>query len=207
MSPVSHWRRRVPSLAQPGVASTGEPAQFTSLRYGERLAEIGVTPSIGTVGDSYDNALAETVNGYDKAEPIRRPARPGPWRSVEDVELATLGWVRWHNHQRLHGYLGDLPPVEFGGRFYATTQGHEALVEITSPEPPSGPGRFTLLVTCGFVPVGRSRSFVARAWHGLWLGRVHGPHSAHRRQQVPGGVRAAPPPLSSLHDDDILRRR
>ncbi len=68
-------------------------SQFTSIRYGERLAEIGAVPSIGTVGDSYDNALAETVNGYYKAELIRGPARPGPWRTVEDVELATLGWV------------------------------------------------------------------------------------------------------------------
>jgi putative transposase len=88
-------------------------SQFTSIRYGERLAEIGATPSIGTVGDSYDNALAETVNGYYKAELIRGPARSGPWKTVEEVELATLGWVHWHNTQRLHGYLGDLPPAEF----------------------------------------------------------------------------------------------
>ncbi len=105
-------------------------SQFTSLRYGERLAEIGAVPSIGTVGDSYDNALAETVNGYYKAELIRGPARPGPWRTVDDVELATLGWVHWHNHQRLHGYLDDLPPTEFEGRFYASQQGDKALVEI-----------------------------------------------------------------------------
>jgi putative transposase len=71
--------------------------QFTSVRYGERLAEIGAVPSIGTVGDSFDNALAETVNGYFKAELIRGPARPRPWRTVDDVELATLGWVHWHN--------------------------------------------------------------------------------------------------------------
>ena len=88
-------------------------SQFTSIRYGERLAEIGAVPSIGTVGDSYDNALAETVNGYYKAELIRGPSRPGPWKTVEEVELATLGWVHWHNTQRLHGYLDDLPPVEF----------------------------------------------------------------------------------------------
>lgn len=75
-------------------------SQFTSLRYGERLAEIGATPSIGTVGDSYDNALAETVNGYYKAELIRGPSRTGPWRTVEDVELATLSWVHWHNTGR-----------------------------------------------------------------------------------------------------------
>ncbi len=97
-----------------GCAATATPAaQFTSIRYGERLAEIGATPSIGTVGDSYDNALAETVNGYYKAELIRGPARTGPWKTIEEVELATLGWVHWHNTQRLHGYLGDLPPVEF----------------------------------------------------------------------------------------------
>lgn len=87
-------------------------------------------PSIGTVGDSFDNALAETVNGYYKAELIRGPARSGPWRTVEDVELATLGWVHWHNHQRLHGYLGDVLPAEFEGRLYATQQGDQALVEI-----------------------------------------------------------------------------
>ncbi|MGW3549195.1 integrase core domain-containing protein, partial [Janibacter hoylei] len=115
---------------QPVVRRSIESGQFTSLRYGERLAEIGAVPSIGTVGDSYDNALAETVNGYYKAELIRGPARPGPWRTVEDVELATLGWVHWHNHQRLHGYLDDLPPTEFEGRFYATQQGTQALVEI-----------------------------------------------------------------------------
>jgi putative transposase len=88
-------------------------SQFTSIRYGERLAEIGAVPSIGTVADSYDNALAETVNGYYKAELIRGPARQGPWKTIEEVELATLGWVHWHNTQRLHGYLGDIPPVEF----------------------------------------------------------------------------------------------
>jgi len=78
------------------------------------LAEIGATPSIGTVGDSYDNALAEAVNGHYKAELIRGPAREGrPWKTVEDVELATLGWVHWHNTSRLHGYLGDVAPAEF----------------------------------------------------------------------------------------------
>ncbi|MEQ7011413.1 IS3 family transposase [Actinopolymorpha sp. B17G11] len=105
-------------------------SQFTSVRYGERLAEIGAAPSIGTVGDSFDNALAETVNGYYKAELIRGPARPGPWRTVDDVELATLGWVHWHNTSRLHGYLGDQPPTEFEGKFYAIQQGDQALVEI-----------------------------------------------------------------------------
>lgn len=105
-------------------------SQFTSIRYGERLAEIGATPSIGTVGDSYDNALAETVNGYYKAELVRGPARPGPWKTVEDLELATLGWVHWHNTERLHGYLGDVPPVEFENAFYAVQDDRELLVGI-----------------------------------------------------------------------------
>jgi putative transposase len=105
-----------------------ESAQFTSIRYGERLAEIGAVPSIGSVGDSYDNALAETVNGYYKAELIRGPARSGPWKTVEEVELATLGWVHWHNTQRLHGYLGDLPPAEF-------EQLHAAQAALQDPDP------------------------------------------------------------------------
>lgn len=108
----------------------GVSGQFTSIRYGERLAEIGATPSIGTVGDSYDNALAETVNGYYKAELVRGPARTGPWKTVEDLELATLGWVHWHNTQRLHGYLGDVPPAEFENAFYAVPNDHNLLVGI-----------------------------------------------------------------------------
>lgn len=107
-----------------------EPGQFTSIRYGERLAEIGATPSIGAVGDSYDNALAETVNGYYKTELVRGPARSGPWRTVEDLELATLGWVHWHNTQRLHGYLSDIPPIEFEQSFYAGQTTSDQLVGI-----------------------------------------------------------------------------
>ena len=105
-------------------------SQFTSIRYGERLAEIGATPSIGTVGDSYDNALAETVNGYYKTELVRGPARSGPWKTVEDLELATLGWVHWHNTQRLHGYLSDVPPAEFEQTFYAGQTTTDQLVGI-----------------------------------------------------------------------------
>lgn len=75
----------------------------------DRLAEVGITPSVGTVGDSYDNALAETVNNAYKAELIRRR---GPWKTVEQVELATLEWVYWYNNQRLHESLGYVPPTE-----------------------------------------------------------------------------------------------
>lgn len=88
-------------------------------------------PSIGTVGCNYDNALAETVNGYYKAELIRGPARAqeGPWKTVEDMELATLGWVHWHNTERFHGYLADRPPAEFEQLFYAETTSANQLVE------------------------------------------------------------------------------
>ena len=107
-----------------------EPAQYVSLAYSDALITAGVSASVGTVGDSYDNALAETVNGYYKAELVRGPARPGPWRTVEDLELATLGWVSWHTTQRLHGYLGDVPPAEFEDTFYAVVAGREQLVGI-----------------------------------------------------------------------------
>ncbi len=97
------------------VCHSDAGSQFTSIRYGERLAEFGAMPSIGSVGDSYDNALAETVHGLYKTELIRRR---GPWRTVDDVELATLGWVHWFNHERLHGTLGDIPPVEFEAAYH-----------------------------------------------------------------------------------------
>lgn len=91
-------------------------SQFTSIRYTERLAEIGASPSIGSIADSYDNALAETVNGLYKTELIHRRS---PWRTVDDVELATLSWVHWFNNQRLHSALGDIPPAEFEAAHYA----------------------------------------------------------------------------------------
>jgi len=104
-------------------------AQFTSVRYGERVAEIGAVPSIGTIGGC-DNALAETVNGYYKSELIYGPTRTGPWTTVEDVELATLGWVHWHNTARLHGYLNDVPPTEFEAAFYDAPRTDQPLVGI-----------------------------------------------------------------------------
>ncbi|GAC1599161.1 MAG: hypothetical protein NVS3B21_25480 [Acidimicrobiales bacterium] len=94
-----------------------EPGQYTSFRYSERLVEAGIAASIGSVGDSYDNALAETVNGLSKGELIRRR---GPWPDVDSVDLATLGWVSWFNTARLHGYLGDIPPAEFEAVWAAT---------------------------------------------------------------------------------------
>ena len=95
-----------------------EPEQYTSIRYTERLEEFGAVPSIGSVGDSADNSLAETVNSLYKAELVYGPDQ-GPWRTVGDIELATLGWVHWFNNQRLHGYLDDIPPVEYEDIYHA----------------------------------------------------------------------------------------
>lgn len=90
-------------------------AQYLSIRYSERLAEAGITASVGSVGDSYDNALAETINGLYKTEVIRKR---GPWRSVDEVEYATLEWVDWFNNRRLLEPIGDIPPAEYEAMYY-----------------------------------------------------------------------------------------
>jgi putative transposase len=94
-------------------------SQYLALRYTERLAEAGIEPSVGSVGDSYDNALAETINGLFKAEVIHRR---GPWRSFEAVEFATLEWVDWFNTRRLFEPIGNVPPIEAETRYYAQTR-------------------------------------------------------------------------------------
>ena len=86
-----------------------------SIRYTERLEEEGAVASVGSKGDSYDNALAETINGLYKTEVIRRK---GPWRSLEDVEFATLQWVHWFNNHRLLEPIGDIPPAEYEGLYW-----------------------------------------------------------------------------------------
>ncbi|WP_367347713.1 IS3 family transposase [Sphingobium yanoikuyae] len=91
-------------------------SQYVSIRYSERLAEAGIEPSVGSVGDSYDNALAETINGLYKAEVIHRR---GPWRSFEAVEYATLEWVDWFNKRRLLEPIGNIPPAEAEELYYA----------------------------------------------------------------------------------------
>ena len=98
-------------------------SQYVAIKYTERLAEAGVEPSVGSVGDSYDNALAETVNGLYKTEVIRRR---GPWRSLEAVEFATLEWVDWFNNRRLLEPIGNIPPAEAEARYYAQTD-HAAM--------------------------------------------------------------------------------
>ena len=90
-------------------------SQYLSIRYTERLAEAGIESSVGSVGDSYDNALAETINGLYKTEVIRPR---GPWRTMEAVEYATLQWVDWFNNRRLLEPIGDVPPAEFEQAYY-----------------------------------------------------------------------------------------
>ena len=94
--------------------------QYLSIRYAERLQDAGIEPSVGSVGDSYDNALAETINGLYKTEVIRRQ---GPWRNVEDVEFATLTWVDWFNNRRLFESIGNVPPSEKEIEYYQQLQG------------------------------------------------------------------------------------
>jgi putative transposase len=95
-------------------------SQYISIRYSERLAEAGIEPSVGSRGDSYDNALAETINGLYKAELIHRR---GPWKTKEAVELATLEWVAWFNHHRLLEPIGYVPPAEFEANYYRQLAG------------------------------------------------------------------------------------
>ena len=95
-------------------------SQYLSLRYSERLAEAGIEPSVGSKGDSYDNALAETINGLYKAELIHRRA---PWKTTETLELATLEWVAWFNHHRLLEPIGYIPPAEAEANYYRQITG------------------------------------------------------------------------------------
>ena len=106
------WAR---SGANGVVHHSDHGSQYLSIRYSERLAEIGAQPSVGSVGDSYDNALAETVIGLYKTEVIHHR---GPWRSLDDVEYATLEWVDWFNHRRLLEPIGNIPPVEYEAQYH-----------------------------------------------------------------------------------------
>jgi len=103
------------TLSRPGKP----PLHCVSIRYTERLAEADIEPSVGSVGDSYDNALAGTIKGLQKAEVIQRR---GPWRSLEAVELTTLDWVDWFNNRRRLEPIGHIPPAEAEARYYATNK-------------------------------------------------------------------------------------
>jgi putative transposase len=112
---MAAWCRRGASL-DGLICHSDAGSQYTSIAYTDQLAEIGAAPSIGTVGDSYDNALAETVIGLFKTELHRNPAaladNGGPWRGLDDLEIATCGWVSWFNEERIHGELNNLTPAE-----------------------------------------------------------------------------------------------
>ena len=106
---------RRPTESDGLVHHSDRGSQYVSIRYSERLGEAGINPSVGNTGSAYDNALAETTNGLYKTELIHRRA---PWKTKAAVELATLEWVSWFNHQRLLGSIGDIPPVEAEERYY-----------------------------------------------------------------------------------------
>jgi putative transposase len=119
-----HARRGLDGL----VHHSDRGVQYLSIRYTERLAKEGIEPSVGSVGDSYDNALAETVIGLFKTEVIRKQ---GPWRGLEDVEFATLVWVDWFNNRRLLEPLGDIPPREFEEMWYSSQAAPAEVVGLT----------------------------------------------------------------------------
>ena len=126
MLPMEPWaleqalHERKPFEGEGLVHHSDRGVQYLAIAYSERLAVAGIEPSVGSVGDSYDNALAETIIGLYKTEMIERR---GPWRRFEDVELATLEWVDGFNNRRLLGPIGNIPPAEAEARFYADNQG------------------------------------------------------------------------------------
>ena len=118
---MAAWTRRNSDLT--GVICHSDAgSQYTSIAYTDRLADLGAAPSIGTVGDSYDNAMAETTIGLFKTELHRNPAaltrNGGPWRGLDDLEIAVCGWVSWFNEERLHSELGDCTPDEIETLFH-----------------------------------------------------------------------------------------
>ena len=133
------WQRRPATGA---IHHSDHGAQYTSWAFGQRLREAGLLGSMGTIGDCFDNAAAESLNGLYKTELIRRR---GPWRGLDDVELATLEYVDWFNHRRLHSHCGDIPPVEFENDYYRQIAGlaEDQPAEPSLTQPPLNPGRFT----------------------------------------------------------------
>ncbi len=118
---------RQPSRENNLIHHSDRGSQYLSIRYSERLAEAGIEPSVGSKGDSYDNALAETINGLYKAELIDRRA---PWKTKEAVELATLEWVAWFNHHRLLEPIGYIPPAEAEANYYRQLASQTTMVVV-----------------------------------------------------------------------------
>ena len=115
-------RQRQGRVLDSVVAQTDRGSQYTAIRYTERLAEANIAASVGSVGSSYDNALAETINGLYKTELIKPQ---GPWRTLDLVEISTAGWVHWFNHRRLYEYCGDIQPAELETAYYAQTRAQQ----------------------------------------------------------------------------------
>jgi len=119
---MAAWSRRHVDI-EGVICHSDAGSQYVSLAYTQRLAEIGAAPSIGTIGDSFDNALAETTNGMYKTELFRNPAmlveNGGPWKGLDDLEIATARWVAWFNDERLHSELDDQTPAEVEAEHYA----------------------------------------------------------------------------------------
>jgi len=118
---MAAWTRRGVDI-DGVVCHSDAGSQYTSITYTDRLGEIGAAPSIGSIGDSFDNAMAESVIGLFKTELHRNPAalaaNGGPWQGLDDLEMATCGWVGWFNDERLHGELSDLTPAEVEAAYY-----------------------------------------------------------------------------------------
>jgi transposase InsO family protein len=119
------WARKI---AEGLIHHSDRGSQYLSIRYSERLEEMGINPSVGSVGDSYDNALAETIIGLFKTEVINRR---GPWRSLEEVEYATLEWVDWFNNRRLLEPIGNIPPAEAEAVYYQEQDVHAMMAGLT----------------------------------------------------------------------------
>lgn len=141
------WRRdRAGHLAGDGLVHHSDAgSQFTSVSFAETLALEGIAASIGSIGDAYDNALAESTIGLFKNEAVRdgSPFRSGPLRTIDDVEWVTTGWVDWYNARRLHSTIGDVPPDEFEAAYYADheTPSHHPALAPTQERQRTG-GRF-----------------------------------------------------------------
>jgi putative transposase len=122
---MAAWTRRHTGL-EGLICHTDAGSQYTSVLYTDRIDEVGAAPSIGTVGDSFDNAMAESVMGIFKTELHRNPAaltaNGGPWKGLDDLEIATCAWVSWFNEERLHSELGDKTPAEFEAEYRHKSQ-------------------------------------------------------------------------------------
>ena len=141
---MAAWTRRHTTL-DGLICHTDAGSQYTSIAYTERIDDVGAAPSIGTIGDSYDNAMAESVIGLFKTELHRNPAaladNGGPWKGLDDLEIATCAWVSWFNEERLHSELGDADAGRVRGRLPSQISARRGMRNQTT-EPPSNPGRF-----------------------------------------------------------------